>query len=359
MSPSVPPLSLPRGPVIADVAGLSLTEEERLRLCHPLVGGVILFTRNYTDPGQLAELCREIASLRQPALFIAVDHEGGRVQRFRNGFTLLPAMASLGALWDRSPGDALALSQDVGFVLAAELRVRGVDFSFTPVLDMAWGHSQVIGNRAFHRDPDGVIALARGLLAGLRECGMAGCGKHFPGHGWAAADSHVALPEDDRSLAELEPDIRPFRTLIAEARLGAVMPAHVVYSRQDPRPAGFSPFWHDYLRRQLGFDGVVFSDDLSMEGASVAGDVLARVEAAWRAGCDALLVCNAPEKVDRVLADWRPDPDPVADPLRLQRLARLVPPPLPWSAETLPGLPRYRQALANLQGFAETGKAQP
>ena len=307
---------IPPGPVVADLAGLELTAEDRARLSHPLVGGVILFTRNYRDRTQLAALCADIHALRDPPLFIAIDHEGGRVQRCREGFTRLPAMRELGQWWDRDPVAAREAAHAIGYLLAAELRDCGVDLSFTPVLDLDWGRSGVIGSRAFHRDPRVVIALAGALIDGLHQAGMGCCGKHFPGHGWVEADSHVAIPIDERSADELAIDMAPYRAL----PLDAVMPAHVIYPRIDTRPAGFSPVWMRKLREELGFDGVVFSDDLSMEGASVAGGVLQRVAAAWDAGVDMLLVCNAADKVDEVLASWRPRPDPA----RAARLLRLA-----------------------------------
>lgn len=305
------------GPLMIDIAGTALSPLDRQRLCHPLVGGVILFSRNYQSPAQLSALCDEIHGLRDPALPIAVDHEGGRVQRFRDGFTRLPAMASLGEQWNELPQAAVAAARSVGFLLASELRARGVDFSFTPVLDLDWGRSGVIGDRAFHRDPAAVVQLAGGLIAGLRDAGMACCGKHFPGHGWAEADSHVAIPVDERGLAELEADILPYRQL----PLDAVMPAHVIYPQVDSRPAGFSPVWLGKLRGELGFDGVIFSDDLSMEGAAVAGGIVERAEAAWSAGCDMLLVCNAPAAVGELLDKWQP----AADPVRAGRISRLLP----------------------------------
>jgi beta-N-acetylhexosaminidase len=308
---------LPYGSLMIDIAGKTLSELDWERLAHPLVGGVILFSRNYESPQQLAELCAAIHALRDPPLPIAVDHEGGRVQRFREGFSLLPAMRRLGEWWDASPRATVESARMLGFVLAAELRACGVDLSFAPVLDLDWGRSGVIGDRAFHGDPQAVIDLAGGLIAGMREAGMACCGKHFPGHGWVAADSHVALPVDPRSLDEMASDLMPFRNL----KLDAVMPAHVIYPQVDSRPAGFSPVWIGKLRRELDFDGVIFSDDLSMEGASVAGDIVARVQAAWDAGCDMLLICNAPDAVGEVLARWHPQ----ADPVRAARIARLLP----------------------------------
>ena len=317
---------LPLGPLMIDIAGLELSDLDRQRLSHPLVGGIILFSRNYHCPDQLESLTAEIRALRSPALPIAIDHEGGRVQRCREGFTRLPPMRRLGELWESRPDAALAAARDLGFVLAAELRARGVDLSFTPVLDQDWGRSTVIGDRAFHRDPEVVQQLAAALIEGLHSAGMVACGKHFPGHGWAVADSHVAMPVDERSLAELAPDLQPYRQL----KLDAVMPAHVIYPQIDARPAGFSPVWLKKLRTELGFDGVIFSDDLSMQGASVAGDIIGRASAAWDAGCDMLLVCNSPETVGDLLAQWRPAPDL----LRAKRIERLLPASaaLPWAA---------------------------
>jgi beta-N-acetylhexosaminidase len=316
---------LPLGPLMIDVAGLALTDLERERLCHPLVGGLILFARNYASPQQLEQLTAEVHALRSPALPIAIDHEGGRVQRCSDGFTRLPAMRRLGELWDRDRQAALLAARRVAYVLAAELRACGVDLSFTPVLDLDWGRSSVIGDRSLHRDPAAVVELAGALIDGLRSAGMAACGKHFPGHGWVEADSHVDLPVDERHFDELAPDLEPYRRL----RLDAVMPAHVIYRQVDPRPAGFSPFWVRLLREQLAFDGVIFSDDLSMAGASVAGGIAERCSAAWDAGCDLLLVCNSPDAVGELLASWQPR----FDPLRAQRVERLslATPALDWA----------------------------
>ncbi len=307
----------PLGPLMIDVAGLELSGLDCERLAHPLVGGVILFARNYRDPQQLTALCSAIHALRSPALPIAIDHEGGRVQRCREGFTRLPPMRRLGELWDTDPAAARRAAADVGYLLAAELRACGVDYSFTPVLDLDWGPSGVIGDRAFHKNPQAVAELAGALIEGLAAAGMGCCGKHFPGHGWVAADSHLAIPVDERSLAEMEPDLIPYRRL----KLDGVMPAHVIYPRVDHRPAGFSPVWLEKLRKEFGFDGVIFSDDLSMEGAAFAGDMVQRAEAAWTAGCDVLLICNAPDAVATVLENWKP----AVDPLRAARFARLSP----------------------------------
>ena len=312
---------LPPGPLMIDIAGTELTDLDRARLCHPLVGGIILFSRNYADPAQLTALTSEIHALRNPPLLIAVDHEGGRVQRFRDGFTRLPAMRMLGALYDRDPMAALAAARDVGFVLAAELRACGVDYSFTPVLDLDYGPSRVIGDRAFHRDPAVVVALAAALGDGLGAGGMGTCGKHYPGHGYVIPDSHVELPVDSRTLPEMQADLLPYRQL----SLDAVMAAHVIYECFDCNTAVFSNKWIDYLRQDIGFDGVVFTDDLSMAGAGVVGDMLARVQTAYAAGCDMLLVCNAPESVAQVLENWHPE----IDPRRGERVLLLLPSRLP------------------------------
>lgn len=316
---------LPLGPLMIDVAGTTLTDFDRERLLHPLVGGLILFSRNYESPPQLEALCADVHALREPRLPIAVDHEGGRVQRFREGFTRLPPMRKLGEWWDRDADAAKQAAQGIGFVLASELRARGVDFSFTPVLDLDWGNSGVIGDRAFHQEPAIVAAISAALIAGLRGAGMGACGKHFPGHGWVEADSHIAIPVDERSFEEIETDMRPYGLL----QLDAVMPAHVIYPKVDARPAGFSPVWINKLRNDFAFDGVIFSDDLSMEGASVVGDIVARANAAWDAGCDMLLVCNTPDAVGELLARWQP----VLDPVRSRRVERLLPSPPHWKLD--------------------------
>ena len=290
------------GPVMLDVAGTELSAAECELLRHPLVGGVILFTRNYRSPQQLCELTAAIRGLRAPELLLAVDHEGGRVQRFRHGFSLIPPMRRLGEAWDRDRAAACKAAGDIAYVLASELLACGVDFSFTPVLDVDFGASGVIGDRALHSDPAAIAQLSATLLAGLREAGMANVGKHFPGHGHVRADSHLALPVDERSFADIEAaDLLPYRELIQRG-LAAVMPAHVVYPAVDAHPAGFSSLWlKQILRRQLGFDGMIFSDDLSMEGASVAGGTVARGRAALDAGCDMVLLCNAPAAAQALL----------------------------------------------------------
>ena len=289
------------GPVVLDIEGTALTSDDRARLCHPLVGGVILFSRNFESKAQVATLTREIRSLRAPPLVVCVDHEGGRVQRFRDGFTAIPPMRELGELWD---GDVLAACKratQTGQTIGRELREVGVNLSFTPVLDLDHGRSAVIGSRAFHRDPRVVSMLARCLTHGLLLSGMANCGKHFPGHGWAEADSHHDLPTDERDLKTLlADDAAPYGWL--GDTLMSVMPAHVVYPKVDAMPAGFSKRWlKDILRRRLGFSGLVFSDDLTMEGAAVAGGIVERAAAALGAGCDMVLVCNRPDLADALL----------------------------------------------------------
>jgi beta-N-acetylhexosaminidase len=331
---------LPLGPLMIDIAGTVLTDLDRERLCHPLVGGIILFSRNFVSVEQLQVLTAEIHALRQPPLLIAVDHEGGRVQRFREGFTRLPPMATLGRLWDENPEAAGLAAQQVGYVLAAELRARGVDYSFTPVLDLDYGPSRVIGDRAFHRRPDVVIALAKALAVGLHQAGMGSCGKHFPGHGYVIPDSHVELPVDDRQLNAMQEDIQPYR----ELPLDAVMAAHVIYESVDCNTAVFSNKWISYLRNDIKFNGVVFTDDLSMAGAGVVGGMLNRVDTAYRAGCDMLLVCNAPESVAEVLDNWQPE----IDPARSQRVEALLPQKAApdWSA--LQADSNYQAALVSI-----------
>jgi len=310
-------------PLILDVAGLELSAADRRRLKNPLTGGVILFARNYTDRAQLVALCDAIHAAR-PGVLIAVDHEGGRVQRFRSdGFTHLPAMRRLGELWMKDAMTATDAASACGFVLGAELRACGVDLSFTPVLDLDYGQSEVIGDRAFHRDPRVVTLLAKSLNHGLALAGMANCGKHFPGHGFAEADSHVAIPVDVRKSKDIiAEDAAPYGWL--GMSLSGVMPAHVIYPEFDPHPAGFSKKWLSVLRDQMGFEGVIFSDDLSMEGASVAGSVVDGAHAALSAGCDMVLICNSPDKADQLLAGL--DPSRAIDAKRsAQRIASLVP----------------------------------
>jgi len=308
------------GPVMLDVAGTVLTPEDEARLRHPLVGGVILFARNYESPRQLVELTASIHALRSPPLLIAVDHEGGRVQRFREGFTRIPPMRELGRIWDEHPKRAKHLAQQAGYVLASELRACGVDFSFTPVLDVDYGSSGVIGDRAFHSEPQAIAELAHSLLLGLKQAGMHTVGKHFPGHGFVRADSHLEIPVDERSYTDIELcDLIPFRQMVNYG-LSAVMPAHVIYPKVDKHPAGFSEIWlKKVLRGELGFEGCIFSDDLSMEGATVAGGIVNRAQAALHAGCDMVLVCNKPASADELLEGLRWDM-PVTSKARLVQM---------------------------------------
>jgi len=289
--------------------GPELTAADRNRLSHPLAGGAILFTRNYVSRAQLKALCAEIRALRDPPPLISVDHEGGRVQRFREGFTAIPAMRGLGELWDRDVAAATRETTRVGWTLASELRACGVDFSFTPVLDLDYGASTVIGDRAFHRNPNAVAHLAAALGDGLAAGGMAAVGKHFPGHGFVSADSHDALPRDERPLEQIAvDDLVPFAAL-AKRGIAGFMPAHIVFAAVDAEPAGYSRRWlQGILREQLGFDGAIFSDDLGMAGAAGAGDIVARAESARAAGCDIVLACNDMDATDELLQRWHPPP---------------------------------------------------
>jgi beta-N-acetylhexosaminidase len=336
--------AIPLGPVIVDVAGLRLNAQDRVRLTHPLVGGIILFARNFESPAQVKALTSEIRALREPELLICVDHEGGRVQRFREGFTAIPPMRNLGRLWDSDRAAAVRAAESVGRAIGVELGAHGVDFSFTPVLDLDYGASSVIGDRALHASPEAVGALGAALVRGLYGAGMGAVGKHFPGHGYASADSHVAIPVDNRSQDEiLATDVAPYRPVIA-AGLAGIMPAHVVYTAVDPSPAGFSAFWmKDILRKQLGFDGVIFSDDLSMEGASAAGGMRERALAALGAGCDVVLVCNAPEAADDLLSSL---------PARVYATARLERMRLDSRRAVPPDAESYRAALKDVAALA-------
>ncbi len=278
-----------------DVVGGALTDEDRERLRHPAAGAVILFSRNYENNHQISLLVDEVKKLREPELLVCVDHEGGRVQRFREGFTAIPAMRQLGRLWDRDKELARQAARGAAYVIGAELGAHGIDFSFAPVLDLDYGASSVIGDRALHFDPNAVGALAAAIVQGFADAGMAAVGKHFPGHGFALGDTHSDVARDERAFAEiLKKDITPYRAAI-QAGLAGVMPAHVIFSQCDPEPAGYSRYWlQEVLRGKLGFEGLVFSDDLSMAGASTVGGPPERARAALAAGCDMVLLCNDP-----------------------------------------------------------------
>jgi len=290
------------GPLMLDVAGFSLTDEEKKILSSPLVGGLILFTRNYSNVEQLQSLIAEIR-LASPDIIIAVDHEGGRVQRFRDGFTRIPPMAALGKLYKDDTSAAIQLSQDCGWLMATELIAYDIDISFAPILDRDYGISSIIGDRAFSDCVDDIVVLTQAFIKGMSEAGMASTGKHFPGHGGVVADSHIDIPIDERSLDELrENDISVFGPVI-NSGLNAIMPAHIIYPKVDDFAAGFSKYWlQTILRNELKFEGVIFSDDLGMEGATVAGSFPERAEAALSAGCDMVLVCNNSDGAAQVLS---------------------------------------------------------
>jgi beta-N-acetylhexosaminidase len=307
------------GPLMVDVAGTELSSDDLDVLRNPLVGSVILFTRNYRDPQQISALCGAIRQVRSPPLLIAVDHEGGRVQRFREGFTRLPPVRLLGRRYDEDRRDALRKAHSLGWLMAAELREVGVDFSFAPCVDLDHGLSEIIGDRAFHRDPQAVAALATAYMAGMREAGMAAVAKHFPGHGAVRADSHLALPVDRRPLADMEGDLSPYRALI-ENQLPGIMAAHVEYSAVDSKPASLSSRWiTGILRGTLGFHGCVFADDLSMAGVAASGDAVERARLALAAGCDVLPICNDREAVHTVLGNLNTEASPAAQ-ARLVRM---------------------------------------
>jgi beta-N-acetylhexosaminidase len=290
------------GRLMLDVQGLSLTPHEQEIITHPEAGGLILFSRNYQCKSQLKDLVADIRE-HNPAILLAVDHEGGRVQRFRHEFVRIPPMRLLAQLWEADPENAQQITEDIGWLMATELISHDIDISFAPVLDIDWARSEIIGDRAFGKTAAQVISLASSFMTGMHSAGMAATGKHFPGHGWVAADSHLDIPCDERGFEALcADDIKPFKVLI-EQGLDAIMPAHIVYQQMDKKTAGFSHFWlKKVLREQLGFTGVIFSDDLSMEGASVVGGFVERAKAALDAGCDMALVCNHPEGAEKVLS---------------------------------------------------------
>ncbi|MGY6555372.1 MAG: beta-N-acetylhexosaminidase [Wenzhouxiangella sp.] len=337
-------MTLSTGPLIVGFDGLELTPAWRARLAHPAVGGVILFSRNFASPEQLAALTAELRAIKTPRLLITVDQEGGRVQRFKGpGLTELPALGHIGRWFQRHPDRACDLAYRHGRVMAAEMLALGVDLSWAPVLDLDRG-SSVIGDRALGAEPDAVVALAAFYLAGMKDAGMAACGKHFPGHGSVEADSHFEVVTDARAYAELKTDLQPFAALAD--RLSAVMMAHVCYPAVDAQPAGFSSTWiAGELRKNLGFQGLVVSDDLDMAGAAPAGDLAARLAVAFRAGCDLALVCR-PESVLSVL-----DSAPELPPIKAQALAELYGRPMLTMAEQLL-VPEFRAWRESLQRLA-------
>jgi beta-N-acetylhexosaminidase len=304
---------------MVDVAGLELTPEDRDVLRHPLVGSVILFTRNYASREQLTRLVADIHAVRSPALVVAVDQEGGRVQRFRPEFSLLPSPRRIGHEFDIDARQGLALARSMGWLMAAELRAHGIDLSFAPCVDLDYGVSEVIGDRAFHAKADAVAQLALAYVAGMKDAGMAATAKHFPGHGAVVADSHHSLPVDRRGWAELADDLQPFRRLIANGIPG-IMVAHILFPAVAPEPASLSRRWiQNGLREELRFEGAVFTDDLSMGGAKEFGDIVARASAALDAGCDVLPVCNDRVSVVKLLDDLDFEVQPSSH-LRLVRM---------------------------------------
>jgi beta-N-acetylhexosaminidase len=308
------------GPVMLDIDGVSLTPADRDLLRQPAVGGLILFSRNYESPEQLTRLVDEVRALRSPPPIIAVDHEGGRVQRFRDGFTAIPPMRVIGRQYRTDPKAALALARQAGWLIASELRACGIDLCFAPCVDLDWGVSEIIGDRAFHAKPEVVADLAAEFCRGLRSAGMAAVAKHFPGHGAVVADSHEQLPVDRREYGDLLDDMRPYEKLIGNGLIAGVMMAHIVYQQMDPLPAGFAAYWiQRELRSRLGFGGAVLSDDLSMKATRPYGTMPERAQRSLQAGCDMVLVCNdrdAAQATVRALKDY-------SDPLSLVRLARL------------------------------------
>lgn len=340
------------GPLMVDIDGVALTSEDREVLSHPLVGGVILFTRNFESIEQLDALVRELHALRSPRLLVAVDHEGGRVQRFRRGFTALPPAAAYGRLFDADRAAGLDAAEQGGWLMAAECLALGIDISFAPVLDLDLGVSSIIGDRAFHRSIDGVVQLASAWMRGMKRAGMAATGKHFPGHGGIAADSHLELPVDGRDYVTLrQRDMVPFERLIAN-KLAAVMMAHVVYPKVDALPASFSRRWiRQELREGLRFQGAVFCDDLSMQGAAGIGDYAERAQVALQAGCDMLPVCNNRAGVGEILDRLGEHDDPASQ-LRLVRMHGRA----NYTLDALQARPEWRAAhetLARLDGGGE------
>ncbi len=332
------------GPLMIDVQGLQLCAAEVDKLRDPRVGGVILFSRNFSSLEQLKDLTRAIHAVRTPGLLVAVDQEGGRVQRFRDGFTEIPAARLLGHQYDLDRNSGRRLAHDCGWIMAAELLDAGIDISFAPVVDLDLGLSDVIGDRAFHREPEAVASMATAFAQGMRDAGMMAVAKHFPGHGAVVADSHVELPEDHRDTSALADDLLPYGRLIANG-LHGIMMAHVRYPVIDRRIASLSPYWQQTeLRRKLGFSGVIFSDDLSMSAMKAVGDMPARVREALSAGADMALICNDPDAVDQTLAEV----DSLENPASQARLVSLRPHPLPWQGQPLRQTDDWERAAARV-----------
>jgi beta-N-acetylhexosaminidase len=337
------------GPLMVDIAGTELTADDARVLTHPLVGSVILFTRNYRDVAQVTALTESIRALRSPHLLIAVDHEGGRIQRFRPGFTQLPAARLLGRRYDQDRRGGLALAHSVGWLMASELRAVGVDFSFAPCVDLDYGLSEIIGDRAFHADADVTAALAVAYMGGMREAGMAAIAKHFPGHGAVTADSHVALPVDRREFVDMEADIRPYRLLI-ENNLAGIMAAHVVYPAVDDLPASLSQRWmNGVLRQELKFHGCIFADDLIMAGAAAFGGIYERVKLAFAAGCDVLPICNDRQAVKSVLDHFGPGLGSPASQARVVRMRARGEAPINLGANR-----QWQQTVQEIAGLSLT-----
>jgi beta-N-acetylhexosaminidase len=332
-----------------DIDGVALSPADRDLLREPAVGGVILFARNYESPEQIADLVADIRAVRSPPLIVAVDHEGGRVQRFREGFSLIPPMRHLGHVYDRDAKEALQLSHKAGWLVASELRAAGIDLCFAPCVDLDWGVSEIIGNRAFHAKPEVAGELAAEFSRGLRSAGMVAVAKHFPGHGAVVADSHLQLPVDRRTYGDLLDDMRPYDKLISNGLVAGVMLAHVVYQEVDPMPASFSNYWmQNELRSRLGFGGAIFCDDLTMKATEDYGSMSVRAKLALNAGCDMVLVCNdrsAAHEAVEALNDY-------SNPLSLVRLARLHGTGHPLR-ESLLASDEWQQANAELSSWSE------
>lgn len=346
---------MPIGPIMMDLKGVELDHTERELLSHPLVGGVVLFTRNFLSSEQLQDLIFNIRSVRREPILVTVDHEGGRIQRFREGFTALPACEELGNLYNKNSNEALKFAQEIGWLMAAELLSVGIDMSFAPVLDLNLKISEVIGNRSFHRDPDVVIQLATAYIQGMNQAGMAAIGKHFPGHGSVKTDSHIDIPIDPRDFNTiLHQDLLPFAKM-APNLLSGIMPAHITYSKVDEKPATFSSIWlKEVLRQQLHFCGAIISDDLSMAGASVMGDITNRAKAALDAGCDMILLCNDPDGIIHVIENLQD----YANQLSSQRLIKLCG-YFQYTRKELVNCDRWNNVRASLKSFGLCSSISP